>query len=236
MITSFKYLRQPKAALALLCLLAGTSVPTAQAADPTVGLDAFIARALQDSQVPGIAVAIVSRDRVVYSKGFGVQGLKTKKPVTADTLFEIGSMSKAFTSTAIAMLTDAGQVKWDDSAASRVKDFQLADTQLTREVSIRDLVSHRTGVANDNLVFWGSGLNTSELIQRAKYLPIHSPIRTKFEYNNLLFALAGEVIPNATGISWSEFVRKRIFSPLGMHSSYATLPGFRKEPSCRMGI
>lgn len=224
MITNFKYLRQMKAVLAVLALLTGISVSAASAGDLTAGLDAFIARALQDSQVPGIAVAIIAHDRVVYSKGFGVQGLKTKKPVTADTLFEIGSMSKAFTSTAIAMLTDAGQVKWDDSAASRVKDFQLADPVLTREVSIRDLVSHRTGVANDNLVFWGSGLSTSELIQRAKYLPTHSPIRTKFEYNNLLFALAGEVIPNATGTSWGEFVKKRIFAPLRMQTSYTTLP------------
>ncbi|HEV3471453.1 MAG TPA: serine hydrolase [Pyrinomonadaceae bacterium] len=181
-------------------------------------IDEYAAKAGRDWHVPGFAVAIVKDDRVVLAKGYGVRELGKPEPVDADTLFAIASNTKAFTAAALAVLVDEGKLKWDDPATKYLPGFQLSDPFVTREMTVRDLLSHRSGLATfaGDLLWYETTYPRSEIIRRVRYLKPASSFRSAFGYQNIMFTAAGEIVPVVTGKSWDDFLRERFFLPLRM--------------------
>ena len=183
------------------------------------GLDAAVEQALQDWQMPGLALAIVKDDAVVLSKGYGVRELGQSVPVDERTVFAIGSVTKAFTAAALGMLVDEGKIGWDDPVTAHLPDFQLYDPYVTREITLRDLLTHRSGLPRGDLIWIGSDFDRAEILRRVRYLPPRWSFRSHYGYQNILYLAAGQVVAAATGRSWDAFIRERIFAPLGMIDS-----------------
>ncbi len=201
-----------------------------QAKDPLAGLDAWIQDGLTKLKGVGLAIAVVKNDSIVYAKGFGTRKLGEVSPVTPRTVFAVGSTSKAFTTTALGMLVDEGRFGWDARAADLIRGFELLDPKVTRDITVRDLVTHRSGLSRGDRLWMGSNLSRAEVIRRVRF---HQPtwsIRTTFGYQNIMYLTAGEIIPAVTGTSWDDFVAERIFRPLGMTSSSTTVAGLDKAP------
>lgn len=203
----------------LLALLFETaSLLLAQPAD----LDAWVDRAQYEFEVPGVAVAIVKDGKVVLAKGYGSRNLARPGAVDPHTLFGIASNTKAFTAAAIAILVDEGKLNWDDPVQKYLPQFQLADAYPTREVTIRDLLSHRAGLglgAGDLLYWPDTTFSRAQVVSAARHLPLVSSPRSRYAYNNLGFVVAGEVVAAVSGKPWEDFVRERIFTPLGMNET-----------------
>jgi CubicO group peptidase (beta-lactamase class C family) len=179
-------------------------------------------------QVPGMAVAIVADDKVVYSQGFGVKEAGGTDPVDPHTIFQIGSASKAFTSALVAMQVDARQFQWQDHVVDRLSAFMMADPWVTREFLVEDLMAQHSGLpsyAGDLQSF--VGFDRAHIVQSLRYLQPVSSFRSKFGYQNSLFLVAAELVEQATGKSWEENVEQRIFQPLGMSESTVGLKGFQ---------
>ena len=186
---------------------------------PLQGFDDYVNKALAEWKVPGVAIAVVKDDRIVLAKGYGVRKLGEPTPVNERTLFAIGSSSKAFTAASVAMLVDEGKLKWDDPATKYLPGFELYDPYVTRELSVRDLLSHRSGLERGDLLWYGTEYDRDEVLRRARYLKPTWSLRSTFGYQNLMYLAAGQVIARVSGKSWDEFVRQRIFTPLGMTAS-----------------
>ncbi len=187
--------------------------------NPLQGLDAAVGQALQDWKVPGLALAIVKDDSVVLSKGYGVRELGQPAPVDERTLFAIGSVTKAFTAAALGMLVDEGKLGWDDPVTEHLPDFLLYDPYVTREITLRDLLTHRSGLPRGDLIWIGSDFDRAEILRRVRYLPPRWSFRSHFGYQNILYLVAGQVVATVTGRSWDTYIRERIFAPLGMTNS-----------------
>lgn len=183
-------------------------------------IEEYISNAMHDWDVPGVAIAIVKDDSIVFSKGFGVLKIGEPGLVNEHTIFAIGSCTKAFTAASLSLLVDEGKVNWDDKVVSLLSEFKLSDPYLTKELTIRDLLSHRSGLEPCNGLWYGTFLDRQELLYRMRYIKPMIGFRTAWNYNNLMFLVAGEIIPAITGISWDDFVSQRIFAPLGMTESY----------------
>jgi CubicO group peptidase (beta-lactamase class C family) len=183
---------------------------------PLQGFDDYVNKAIKDWEVPGIAIAIVKDDKIVFAKGYGVRELGKPSPVDERTLFAIGSSSKAFTAATVAMLVDEGKLKWDDPATKYLPSLQLYDPYATRELTVRDLLSHRVGLERGDLLWYASPYDRSEVLRRIRYLKPSSSMRSRFGYQNVMFLAAGQIIPSITGKDWDDFTRERIFVPLGM--------------------
>jgi CubicO group peptidase (beta-lactamase class C family) len=182
-------------------------------------IDATVTRAMKAFEVPGIAVAIVKDGKVVFAKGYGVRELGKPQAVDADTLFQIGSNTKAFTAAALAILVDEGKIHWDDKVIQYMPEFQMYDPYVTREFTIRDLLTHRSGLglgAGDLMFFPESDFSREEVIHSLRYLKPVSSFRSKFDYDNLLYMVAGQVVAKVTSQSWESFVKQRILDPLQM--------------------
>lgn len=191
-------------------------------------IDDYAAKAGADWQVPGFAIAIVKDDKVVFAKGYGVREFGKPETVDKDSLFAIASNSKAFTSAAIATLVDEGKLRWDDPVTKYLPSFQLYDSYVTREMTVRDLLSHRSGLEtfSGDLLWYESSYSRAEIIRRARFLKPTSSFRSRFGYQNILFMAAGEIVPILTGKSWDDYLREKFFMPLGMTrttSSYKQL-------------
>jgi len=210
--------------LVVAALLISLQVMGATAVQSTApaNFDVYAARVLKEFQVPGIAVAIVKDGKVVLAKGYGVRKLGESAPVDAHTLFGIASNTKAFTSAALAMLVDEGKITWDDPVIKYIPAFQLYDPYVTREMTIRDLLTHRSGLglgAGDLLWWPPSDYSRDEIIRRFRYVKPATSFRSRYAYDNVLYMVAGQIIPAVTGKSWDEFIRDRIFKSLGMTES-----------------
>src|SRR6185295_11910011 len=151
-------------------------------------------------------------------------------PVTPRTLFAVGSTTKAFTTAALGMLVDEGKLSWDDKVTDRLKGFQLYDPAVTREITVRDLVTHRSGLSRGDRLWMGSNLSRAEVIRRVRFHRPSTSFRTTFGYQNIMFLSAGEIIPALTGKSWDDFLKERIFTPLGMTSTSTTVRALRDQP------
>lgn len=212
-----------KKIIALLILLI-TCNSFAQISEKQV--DELVENTLKSFNVPGIAVAIVKDGKVVLSKGYGVKSISTKEKVDANTLFGIASNSKAFTTAALAMLVDEKKLNWDDKVIQYLPNFKMYNEYVTNEFTIRDLVTHRSGLGlgSGDLMVWpdGTDFKTTDIIQNLQYLKPVSSFRTKYDYNNLLFIVAGEVIEKASGKTWCDFIEERILKPLEMNHSAAS--------------
>ncbi|MGH9901953.1 MAG: serine hydrolase, partial [Pyrinomonadaceae bacterium] len=212
--------RRPYTCLKALLLVTLVSGQLARAQEaPLGGFDDYVNQALRAWEVPGVAIAIIKDDRIVLAKGYGVRKLGDPTPVNERTLFAIGSSSKAFTAAAVAMLVDEGKLKWDDPATKYVPGFELYDPYVTRELSVRDLLSHRSGLERGDFLWYGTEYDRDEILRRTRFLKPTWSLRSTFGYQNLMYLAAGQLVARVSGKNWDEFVRQRIFTPLGMTAS-----------------
>jgi CubicO group peptidase (beta-lactamase class C family) len=210
------------ARVTLLALFLVALPSEAQQPAPPADLDDYVARSLKTFEVPGMAVAIIKDGKVVHSKGYGVRKLGEPTPVDENTLFGIGSNTKAFTAAALATLVDAGKISWDDAVYERLKGFEMYDPYVSKEMRIRDLLCHRSGLGlgEGDLMFWPHTTFTrDEVVYRLRFLKPATSFRTTYAYNNLMFLTAGQVVAEVSGKSWDDYVREKIFQPLGMNNS-----------------
>ncbi len=200
---------------------AATSVSAAPTTSPTAkpgldGLDEFVTQAMKDWKVPGTAVAVVQGDKVILLKGYGYRDAEKQLPVTPKTLFAIGSITKSFTVTLLGLESGEGKVDWDKPARDFLPGFKLYDPVLTEQITVRDLVTHRSGLPRHDLVWYSSDFSREDLIRRLQYLEPSKPLRNTFQYNNLMFMTAGYVASLLNGTLWEDAVSQRILRPLGM--------------------
>lgn len=206
-------------ALVAVFVLAGFVAAAPRTVDPgraLKGLDVFIQKMLAEWKVPGAAVAVVTKDSVVLARGYGWRDVEAKLPATADTLFAIGSCSKAFTTTGLAILADEDKLDWDAPVRSYLPSFKLYDPVVSERMIVRDLVSHRSGLPRHDMVWYSSKFSRQELFDRLQYLEPSRDLRQLYQYNNLMFMAAGCLVEKLAGRAWEEFIRQRILEPLGM--------------------
>lgn len=215
-------LRRTSLLLTLIALLPALAV--AQSAE----LDRYISRAVRDWGVPGVAVAIVKDDKVILAKGYGLKSVDAKEQVDSKTIFGIASNTKAFAAASIALLVDAGKLRWDDRVVDHLPQFRMADPYVTRELRIRDLLAHRNGLPpyGGDIMTWGSSYTREEILDRIRHVSPVTSFRSEYAYQNGMFITAGEVVEAVTGKSWDEFVREHFFVPLRMHSTSTTISSF----------
>ncbi|MDC9520421.1 serine hydrolase [Pseudoalteromonas sp. Angola-31] len=215
--------------LASLALLASATF-NSWAQINTTDLEEVINTSMARFDVPGMAVAVVQDDKVVFAKGFGISNLNTNAKVNKDTLFGIASNTKAFTSAALAKLVDEGKLSWDDRVIDHLPEFRLYDSYVTREMRVRDLLSHRSGLGlgQGDLMIWPStDKSIEDILAGLQYLKPASSFRSQYAYNNLMFVTAGEVVARVSGMSWNDYIEKNILQPLHMDNSRA---GFSRIP------
>ncbi len=197
----------------------------AQNALPEV--DSIVHRAMNTFNVAGVAVGVVKDGEIVHTKGYGIKSANTKNPVNEHTNFAIASNSKAFTTTALALLVEEGKLKWTDKVVHHIPEFKMYNDYVTQNFNIQDLLTHRSGMGLGvgDLMFFpdGADFTIDDLLVSFQHFKAVSAFRTKFDYDNLLYVVAGEVIKRASGMSWEEFVTKRIMNPLKMDNSYASI-------------
>jgi CubicO group peptidase (beta-lactamase class C family) len=189
-------------------------------------LEASIERAVADWPVPGLGCGVIAGGVPLFTRGFGVRGIGGAEPVDDRTLFAIGSVSKSFTGTAIAMLVDEGKLSWDSRVVDHLPNFRLFDPFVTREMTVRDLLTHRSGLERGDFMWYKSGYDADEVMRRAALLAPSWSFRTTFGYQNIMYLAAGKLLEAIAGVSWDHFIETRIFAPLGMtdsHPSLATL-------------
>ena len=218
--------------LALLLMISGLA---ARAQDPDVtaklqGFNSYMEQVLKDWNTPGIGVGIVVKDKLVFAKGYGYRDYENKLPFTPTTLFQIASNSKLFTAVAAGMLVEEGKLSWDKPVREAVPTIQFYNDQLNSNVTLRDMLSHRTGVTRHDLIWFKSPFTRKELFEKLKYLEPQEPMRTTFLYNNLMFSAVGEIIELKSGMRWEQFVRERIFTPLDMSTTTYTISDMLKQP------
>ena len=206
------------------------SAPVAAASDAAANLNAHLAddvqRTMKLFDVPGIAIAVVQDGKVVATQGFGVRKLGAPERVDAKTLFEVASNSKAFTAAALAMLVDEGKLAWDDPVTKHLPDFQMYDAYVTHEMTVRDLLTHRSGLglgAGDLLWWPTTNFSTDEIIHKLRYIRPATSFRNSYAYDNLLYIVAGKIIAAKSGKTWGETIRERILAPVGMAATTTSL-------------
>ncbi len=208
----------------ILAMLVLTACPAAYSQEvPSKDFDEYINKALKDWDVPGLAIAIVKNDQIVFARGYGVRKLGDPTPVDEKTIFAIGSSSKAFTSASIAMLVDEGKIKLDDPATKYLPGFQLFDPYVTREMTVRDLLCHRSGLERGDFLWYGTSYSRDEIVRRVRFLKPTWSFRARFGYQNIMYLTAGQIVAGVSGKSWDDFIRDRIFNPLGMTSSSTSI-------------
>ena len=213
------------AGIALGCIALGVPVASAQR-EPYPGFDAYVTKTMADGKVPGLSLAIVRNDSVIYVKAYGVKELGKPDKVDENTLFEIGSTTKTFTSTLVGILQTDGKLRFDDKISAYLPDFRLYDPYASAEVTIRDALSHRTGLARGELMWLGSGLSRAEIIHRLRFQPPATSFRSAYAYNNPMVVVAGEAAAKAGGSTWEDLIQQRILTPLGMTRSVPLVKDF----------
>lgn len=204
--------------VAIAFVLLAIAAPLFAQQRPPADLDEYVGRSMKTFEVPGMAVAIVKDGKVVLLKGYGVRKLGESTPVDENSLFGIGSNTKAFTAAALATLVDEGKISWDDPVYERLKGFEMYDPYVSKEMRIRDLLCHRSGLGlgEGDLMFWPHTTFTrDEVVYRLRYLKPKSSFRTTYAYNNLMFVTAGQVVAEVSGKSWDEYLRETIFCATG---------------------
>jgi CubicO group peptidase (beta-lactamase class C family) len=219
MTTLLEYYKFTKLQIIIICFLIGFFTGQLYGQLKQLeDLDTYIEKSMEAWRVPGIAIAIVKEDQVIYNKGFGLRDINKNEPVDAKTQFAIASNTKAFTAHALGLLVQEGKISWDDPVLKYLPQFQLYDPDVTRKITIRDLLCHRSGLGTwaGDWVWWGSIYTRENMLDRIRFIKPISDFRTTYHYNNLMFLVAGEIIPRVTGMSWDDFLMKRIFTPLEM--------------------
>lgn len=195
----------------------------ARGGDRFAGMDPYIRSALEKWQVPGLAIAVVKDGEIVLARGYGLCEIGKDRKVSADTAFNLASSAKPFLAASVGMLVEEGKLRWDDPVAKHLPGFELADRYLTEHLTLRDLLCHRTGLRRADLLADGAGFDAKEILRRLKHLEPIAELRTQFIYNNLMYTVLGEVVTRVADQPWEQFVAKRIFRPLEMKSTTATV-------------
>lgn len=205
-------------------------VPFAQEA-PLAGFDAYVEKALADWEIPGVAVAVVKDDKLVFARGYGVKEIGKPDKIDEKTIFGVASNSKAFTAAAIALLVDEGKLNWDDKVTKHLPEFELFDPFVTREITIRDLLTHRNGLPayGGDILWWGGDYGRDEIIRRARFVQPASSFRSRFAYQNIPFITAGKIVERVSGKTWEEFVKERFFAALGMKETTMSIRSFNSK-------
>lgn len=189
-------------------------------------IDSLVEKTLTTFNVPGIAVSVIKDGRIIHLKGYGVRSIKTNKKVDENTLFGVASNTKAFTAAAIGMLIDEKKITWDTKVTDVIPEFKMYDAYVTSEFTIRDLLTHRSGLGlgAGDLMIWpdSSTVTKNQLIHNLRYLKPVSSFRTKYDYDNLMYIVAGEVVARVSGITYENFIESRIIKPLGMTKTAAS--------------
>ncbi len=204
----------------LIALLA--ALPVLAAAAPPKGFDARVESVMKDSGVPGAWVSIVEDGKVTLASGYGIRALGSAESVDADTLFQIGSTTKAFTAAALAILVEDGKLGWDDRVIDHLPGFRMYDPWVTREITVRDLLVHRSGLGpgqGDLMFVPSTDISRADLVRRIQFLKPKTSFRSAYAYDNVLYAVAGQVVEQISGQTWEKFVEARIFGPLGMKTA-----------------
>lgn len=220
-------------------LLSPLGAPNASAQRPApagprpnvAAFDAYVAQAVRRWEVPGLAIAVVQGDSVLLAKGYGVRTLGRPEPVDEHTRFAIGSTTKAMTALALLMAADSGAVRLDDPVLRHLPTLQLYDPVMTREITVRDLLTHHTGLPGSDQLWSNGDLSTDQIIRRMRWLRPTASFRNRYAYQNVQYAMAGEVLRGASGIAWDDFLRRRLWEPLGMRETLPTLAATAGAPN-----
>lgn len=213
-----KHLRITFLILILLLFLSGTQFGQTQE-ELLKKVDVYVKKAMEEWKAPSVAISIVKDDSVVFAKGYGVREIGKSSPADEYTLYAIGSSTKAFTVALIAMLIEEGMLKWDDRVTDYLPNLQLSDSWVTRELRIRDLMSHRIGIDRADMLWGGTEFDRDEVLYRLRYIKPITSFRYRYGYNNNMFLAAGQLVASLYGKSWDELVEEHIFEPLGMSMS-----------------
>jgi CubicO group peptidase (beta-lactamase class C family) len=209
-------MRRPLAAAVLI------ASPLFAWAAPPAGFDARVEQALKQLGAVGAYAAIVENGKVTLARGYGVRHMERPEKVGPDTIFQIGSVSKAFTAAALATLVDAGRIKWDDPVIDHLPEFRMYDPWVTREMTIRDLLVHRSGLGlgqGDLMFVPASNISRADTVRRIRHLKPATSFRSAYAYDNVLYIVAGQLIEAVTGRTWEAYVRERLLQPAGMARS-----------------
>ena len=219
----------------LICILIFSTPLFAQLTSPQV--DSLVAEALKKFKVAGVAVAVVKDGKIIHQKGYGVKSVTTNLPVNEHTNFQIASNSKAFTTAALSILIDEGKLKWEDRVRSYIPEFKMYDDYITENFTVADLLCHRSGLglgAGDLMDFPEGGNFTMQdkLTVFQHFKPV-SGFRTKYDYDNQLYLVTGELIARLSGMSWEKFIESRIFQPLQMTNSFCSPGTYERQKQFR---
>ncbi len=193
------------------------------------GFDPIVEKALKDYNVPGIAIGVVVDGYLVYDKGFGYRDLDKKLPVTSETIFQIGSCTKAFTSFLMGTLVEEGLLQWDQLVIDILPEFRLFDQYATQNLTMRDLLTHRSGMPRHDFMWYNSTMTRAEVIRKIRYLEPSCDLRTRYQYNNLMYLTAGCAMEALTNKTWEALVSERIVKPLGMNRTSFSVSDLVKE-------
>ncbi|MEW5763397.1 MAG: serine hydrolase [Acidobacteriota bacterium] len=232
-LISARLAARPVIALAAAFLLAVTLSSKAQEVDYAKrleGFDAYMEKTLKDWNAPAVAVGVVVGDKVVFAKGYGFADVGKKVPMSARTVCPIASNTKLFTAVAAGLLVEEGKLDWNEPIREKVPSIRFANDALNSSVSLRDMLAHRTGITRHDFIWYRADFTRKELFERLKFMEPKEPIRTTFLYNNMMFMAVGYAIELQSGKTWEEFVRTRLFEPLGMTSSGFTIEELKKAP------
>lgn len=209
----------------LAFVVAAVSTPADSGAAPVraplASFEHYIEQARLELGNVGVAVAVVQGDRVIFAQGFGVKEYGKSGKVGPDTLFQIGSTTKAFTGATVGILVDEGKLRWDDAVVSHLPSFQLQDPWLTRQLTLRDTLSHRSGIAESPYYVFAV-MDAQAAMEQLRYIRPQYAFRDSYNYSNLMYGVAGQVVSAVSGMSWNEFVRRRLLQPLRMTRSGAS--------------
>ncbi|MBS1542373.1 MAG: serine hydrolase [Bacteroidetes bacterium] len=216
--------------IALLLTLPGFAQKKAADIDKKIAaFDAYVQASMRQWEVPGMSVAVVKDGKVIYMKGLGVRELGKPDAVNTDTKFSIGSTTKAMTAACMGMLVDEGKIKWDDLVMNYLPEFQLYDPFVTRELRIRDLFIHNSGVGNADFLWSMMDIPPAEILNKMRWVKPSYSMRSSFIYQNIFYVAAGEVIRKVSGKPWEVFIQERIFNPLGMTQTATKLKTIKDE-------
>src|SRR5213592_2774680 len=226
-----KFSGRQRARLFIAVAAAVLAMPASAAPPP--GFEQRVEQLRKQFGVPGVTIAIVENGKTTLARGWGVREIRTNEPVGADTIFFTGSTGKAFTNAALATLVDQGKLKWDDKVIDHMPDFRMWDPWVTREMTIRDLLVHRSGLGlgeGDLLFLPNSTLSRKETVRRIRYLKPATSFRSGYAYDNILYMAAGQLIEEVSGETWENYIRNHVFQPLGMNHSTDTDAAMQANP------
>ncbi len=195
------------------------------------GFDAWVRRVMRDWDVPGLTLAVLQGDEVLLCKGYGYRNVKKQLPADPDTIFPICSLTKAFTTALMGMLADEGRLDWDRPLRAYMPDFQLKDPVATERMTPRDLVCHRCGVPRHEMFWYSDQWSRQDLYERLRYLDPFADFRAAYQYNNLMYMVAGMLIEEITGQTWEDFIAERLLEPLGMKHTTVDINVGKRDPN-----